>query len=44
MILAIDVDYRENNYAVIAGVMFENWQDKDVLSKRLNGLLYLKNE
>ena len=29
MILAIDVDYRENNHAVIAGVMFENWNDKE---------------
>ena len=29
MILAVDVDYRENNYAVIAGVIFNNWQDKE---------------
>ena len=29
MILAIDVDYRENNHAVIAGVMFNDWQDKE---------------
>ena len=29
MILAVDVDYRENNYPVIAGVIFNNWQDKE---------------
>lgn len=32
MILAIDVDYRENNYDVIAGVIFNNWQDKEPIN------------
>jgi len=29
MILAIDVDYRENAKASVAGILFENWQDKE---------------
>ncbi len=28
MILAIDVDYREDNKAVVAGVLFEKWEDQ----------------
>ena len=27
MIVAIDVDYRENHQAHVAGVLFESWQD-----------------
>jgi len=27
MILAIDVDYRENHQAHVAGMLFESWQD-----------------
>jgi len=33
MILAIDVDYRKNNYDVIAGVIFNNWQDKEPINR-----------
>ena len=29
MILAVDVDYRKNNHAVIAGIVFKNWQDEE---------------
>ena len=28
MILAIDVDYRDNNTAKAAGIVFENWTDE----------------
>jgi len=29
MILAIDVDYHKDNTAKVAGVLFENWEDKE---------------
>jgi len=29
MILAVDVDYRDDNSAKVAGVLFENWEDKE---------------
>ncbi len=32
MILAVDVDYREK-YAVVAGIVFENWSDPEPLSQ-----------
>ena len=38
MIVAIDVDYRENNYAVIAGVLFKDWQDKEPVETIITNL------
>jgi len=29
MILAVDVDYRENHKASVAGVLFSSWQDRE---------------
>ena len=29
MILAIDVDYRKDDKAVVAGILFEHWDDED---------------
>ena len=30
MILAVDVDYKQNNEAIIAGILFENWESKGI--------------
>jgi len=30
MILAVDVDYKQNNEAIIAGILFENWESKEI--------------
>ena len=33
MILAVDVDYKENNEAIIAGILFENWEEKEIIKE-----------
>lgn len=43
MILAVDVDYRENNYAVIAGVIFNNWQDKEPMNTIVTDLDHIED-
>ena len=43
MILAIDVDYRENNYAVIAGVIFNNWKDKEPINTIVTDLDHIED-
>jgi deoxyribonuclease V len=33
MILAVDVDYKANNEAIIAGIIFENWEEKEIIKE-----------
>lgn len=41
MILAIDVDYHEDNTAKVAGVLFENWEDKEAKQVYISHIEYV---